>query len=65
MKKYQSNILNAYSFNEKNSEDIEEEKEKEEELKDNELKDIENNNINKKDNIGNENNEEKNCAKTN
>ena len=50
--------------NEKNSEDIEEEKEKEEELKDNELKDIENNNINKKDNIGNENNEEKNCAKT-
>ena len=50
--------------NEKNSEDIEEKKEKEEELKDNELNDIEDDNINKKDNIGNENNEEKNCAKT-
>ena len=50
--------------NEKNSEDIEEEKEKEEELKDNELNDKENNNINKKDNIGNENKEEKNSAQT-
>ena len=50
--------------NEKNSEDIEEKKEKEEELKDNELNDIEDDNMNKKDNIGNENNEEKNCAKT-